>query len=152
LSEVGKYRTLLGNEKYREFTRAIGLNAHGVGIGAFVYLRRILEDLINAAKTEAAREPGWDEGVFVRSRMDERIQILQGRLPKFLVDNRSIYSILSLGIHELTEKQCLDTFGTIRVGIELILDEKLQEQERAEKIARATKDLSQIKGELKKAP
>jgi hypothetical protein len=152
LSKVRKYRKLLGDEKYKEFTRAIGLNSHGVGIGAFVYLRRILEDLIYAAKAEAAKEPGWDEEAFSRSRMDDKIQLLQGRLPKFLVDNRSIYSILSLGIHELTEKQCLDTFEKVKVGIELILDQKLHEQEQAEKIARTTKDLSQIKRELKKAP
>lgn len=152
LADVRKYRKVLGDEKYRELTRAIGLNAHGVGIGSFVYLRRILEDLINAAKAEAAKEPGWDEEAFGRSRMDGKIQLLQGRLPKFLVEHRHIYSILSLGIHELTEKQCLDAFETVRVGIELILDEKLHEQERAEKTARATKDLSQIKGELKKAP
>jgi hypothetical protein len=149
LEDVKKYRKLLGDEKYREFTKAIGLNAHGVGIGAFVYLRRILEDLIDTAKNEAAKEPAWDEQLFGQSRIKERIQLLQGKLPQFLVENRNIYAILSRGIHELTEQQCLDAFGVVRVGIELILDEKLQEKERAEKIAGASKELSKIEGEVK---
>jgi hypothetical protein len=43
--EIKKYRKTLGDAKYAEFNRAIGLSAHGVGIGAFVYLRRIFESL-----------------------------------------------------------------------------------------------------------
>ena len=45
-SQIGQYRKLLGNEKYRELARAIGLKSHGVEVGAFIYLRRIFEDLI----------------------------------------------------------------------------------------------------------
>src|SRR5262245_58568407 len=122
LGDVKKYRKLLGDEKYREFTKAIGLHAHGVGIGAFVYLRRIFEDLISAAHHAAAKEAGWDEGVYGRSRMDEKIRLLEDKLPGFLVENRAIYSILSSGVHELTEQRCLDIFEPLRVGIELILD------------------------------
>jgi hypothetical protein len=148
LGGVKKYRKVLGDEKYREFTKAIGLHAHGVGIGAFVYLRRIFEDLIASARQEATKAGGWDEAAFVRSRMDEKIHMLQGRLPRFLVDNRGIYSILSCGLHELNEQECLNIFEPLKVGIELILDEKLEQQERAAKVARTTQALSKIKGQL----
>ena len=47
--ELKKYRAVLTKEKYAELNRGVGLIAHGVGIGAFVYLRRIFEDLIEEA-------------------------------------------------------------------------------------------------------
>jgi len=143
--EVTEYRKILGDEKYREFTRAIGLHTHGVGIGAFVYLRRILEDLVISARDQAANEEGWDEDAFQRGRMDEKIRLLARKLPEFLVENRGIYSILSVGIHELSEEQCLLAFAPVKAGIELILDEKLAERKRNEKVARTQEDLKLLK-------
>ena len=46
LGEFAKYRKALKQDYYREFTKAIGLASHGVGIGSFVYLRRVFESLI----------------------------------------------------------------------------------------------------------
>jgi hypothetical protein len=40
-------------DAYREFGKAVGLGAHGVGIGAVVYLRRIIESLIEEAHQTA---------------------------------------------------------------------------------------------------
>ena len=46
-AEIGKkYDKFLSKETLKEFKRAIGLVTHGVGIGSFVYLRRIFENLI----------------------------------------------------------------------------------------------------------
>lgn len=82
--------------------------------------------------------------------MDEKIELLKMYLPQFLVDNKSMYSILSLGIHELDEKSCLVHFDTMRVGIEIILDEKLEELRKQEKILAAKKKLDQLKSDIKK--
>lgn len=35
--QISKYKSVL-REQYREFTKAIGLFANGIGIGAYVYL------------------------------------------------------------------------------------------------------------------
>jgi hypothetical protein len=43
--EIESYKKILGDEYYKEFNRAIGLAAHGIGVGSFVYLRRIIENL-----------------------------------------------------------------------------------------------------------
>lgn len=127
IAAVKKYRTLLGDDRFRELTRAIGLHAHGVGIGAFVYLCRIFEDLISAASHEASKTPGWDQEAFARGRMDDKMLALKGHLPDFLVENRGMYSILSRGIHDLSEQDCLAFFAPVRAGIELILDEGLSQ-------------------------
>lgn len=150
MSEIKQYSKLLPPEKLKEFSRAIGLAANGVGIGSFVYLRRIFEYLIGQAWIKAIDEKATNEGDFQRARMDEKIELLKMYLPQFLVDNKSMYSILSLGIHELDEKSCLVHFDTMRVGIEIILDEKLEELRKQEKILAAKKKLDQLKSDIKK--
>ncbi len=145
---VRKYRALLGDERYAELTRGIGLAAHGVGIGSFVYLRRIFETLIEEAHRAAAGEPGWDEAAYTRKRMDEKVALLANHLPAFLVDNKGLYAVLSKGIHELREQECLQYFETVRLAIELILDEQLERQSRRRKIEQATRALSDIKRRL----
>lgn len=150
LGEIKEYNKVISGEKLKEFTRAIGLAANGVGIGSFVYLRRIFEHLISEAYAKAKADNAVSEGDFQKARMDEKIDLLHSYLPSFLVENKTMYSILSLGIHELDEQTCLAHFDTLKVGIEIILDEKLDEQRKKEKIEAAKKKLSTLKGEIKK--
>ncbi|MNW32420.1 hypothetical protein D3C74_93620 [compost metagenome] len=137
------YRKLLGKEGYKEFNRAIGLSSHGIGIGSFVYLRRIFERLIEEAHQEAVFEDSnWNEERYIRSRMQDKISILKDYLPTFLVNTKGLYSILSKGIHELSEEECLEMFPVIKIGIELILDERIEQINRKNKIKEAEKAIS----------
>ena len=147
--EIQKYRKVLGNENYTEFNRAVGLVTHGVGIGAFVYLRRIFEKLIEEAHQYEMTSSEWVESNYQKARMDEKITLLKNSLPNFLVENKSLYSILSKGIHELTESDCLSAFPITKLGIELILDEKLEKLEREKKIKEASKDIGDLANKLK---
>lgn len=148
--EIRKYRKILGDDKYNEFSKAVGLAAHGVGIGAFVYLRRIFEGLIEEAHTDAKVVPDWDEESFVRgTRMDDKILMLRDFLPDFLMENRGIYSILSKGIHTLSEEECLDHFDILKTGVELILDEKIEKTNKAAKVSQVSNNLASLKGKLK---
>ena len=144
ISEIKQYKKLLSTDKLKEFTRAIGLAANGVGIGSFVYLRRIFESLIEDAYTMCKNDGTVDEENYKKSRMDQKIGLLSTHLPDFLVENKSMYSILSKGIHELDEETCLIHFDSLRVGIEIILDEKLDELKKKEKIELAKKKLMSI--------
>lgn len=148
--DLQKYRPVLGDEGFRELTRAVGLASHGVGVGAFVYLRRIFENLIEKARQAAASEPGWDESVFIKARMDDKIAMLKQHLPNFLVENRSLYGIMSVGVHTLSEADCLAAFPVVRVGIELILDEHLERYAREKKITAASRDISVLGTGMKK--
>ncbi len=149
INEIKKYNKLLGPDKLREFTRAMGLAANGVGIGSFVYLRRIFEFLISKAKDDGIKNSDIDEESFNKLRMDDKIDALKNYLPDFLVENRKMYSILSKGIHKLNEDECLQYFEPLRVGIEIILDEKLDEQKKRSKIAEAKKKISSMLGKEK---
>jgi hypothetical protein len=146
LQSIHKYRQPLGKETYQEFARGVGLFAHGVGIGSFVYLRRIFEGLVKEAYEKAKQDTGWDEGAYQRARMDEKIVLLKSFLPQVLVDNAGIYSILSKGVHSLSEDECLKYFTVVKTGIELILDEKIEREEREKKIQNVTAEISRIKG------
>jgi hypothetical protein len=139
------YRKILGNEMYKEFTKAIGLNAHGIGVGAFVYLRRIFENLLEEAHNNAKRQSTWDEDSYQRLRVDQKIPLLKDYLPTFFVENKILYAILSKGIHSLDEDECVKYFDAVRLGIELILDEKLEQQKKLEKIAQAKQAIQQIR-------
>lgn len=147
-SDIRKYRKILGNESFLEFSRAIGLHAHGVGIGSLVYLRRIFETLIASSRAMASSVAGWDQELYLRSRMEDKILLLKEHLPNFLVENRSMYSILSKGIHELNEGECLKYFEPLKTGIELILDEKMSIKQREHKIAATAKSLVAIKQKI----
>lgn len=142
LPRLKKYAPVLDKSLLGELNRAVGLASHDVGIGAYVYLRRVFEALIEEAHTAAQPQPGWDENTFQQSRMSERIQLLKDHLPNFLVEHPELYSLLSKGIHELSETECLQHFDTLRIGIELILDEKLERKEREKKIQEAKAALS----------
>lgn len=137
--DVQKYKAVLEKDTFRELTKAIGLAAHGVGVGSFVYLRRIFEGLVEQAHVQAQQLEEWDEKAYWESRMAEKIQLLHAFLPDFLVRNRLIYAILSKGIHELSEEECLQAFPAMKVGIEIILDEKLRRNAEERKMAEAAK-------------
>ncbi|MCY9443339.1 hypothetical protein MOF48_15925 [Bacillus spizizenii] len=135
LHKIKKYRTILKDD-YRDFSKAIRLNSQEIGAGSFVYLRRIFENLIEETRQIASsQDPSWDNSTFEESKMDHKIKLLKDYLPDILVENRKLYAILSKGIHELTEKECLDLFPNVQLAIELILDEKIYQKEKQIKIS-----------------
>lgn len=149
LAAIKKYRPVLSEQLMGELSRGIGLASHDVGVGAYVYLRRVFESLVEEAHRLAASQEGWSEDDYQKSRMAEKIKILRDHLPEFLVDNPGMYALLSKGLHELTERECLDHFDTLKIGIELILDEKLEAQEKDRKIRQAKTALGKAEKQLK---
>lgn len=124
-----KYRSVLRGDNWSEFYKAIGLAAHGEGIASFVYLRRVFERLIQARYREFKESEGWSDEEFSRLKMDEKVLFLKGHLPEYLVQIRKIYSIFSVGIHELDNDQCLRFFEIGKRSIVAILEEDIKKKE-----------------------
>jgi hypothetical protein len=145
VSDYKKYRSLLPDEKLKELVKGCRLSASGVGIGSFVYLRRIFEYLIFDA-FEAGRQDNADFQMeaFKNLRMVEKIDLVQDYLPPLLVEHRSVYGILSSGLHELSEDFCNEHFPILRTGIELILNQKLHTLQRSQKEEKFKKDVGQL--------
>lgn len=148
IGQVKQYDKVLEKSILKEFTKAIGLAANGVGIGSFVYLRRIFENLIYEVLEEA--KDLIDIEAFKTQRMDEKIETLKNYLPPFIVENKQIYGILSKGIHELEEEECLAYFDCMRNSIELILNERLVQIEKKKKEEQVKKSIQEIASKIKK--
>jgi hypothetical protein len=142
--DLKKYHKVL-NEDYIEFLTAIKIQSNGVGIGSYVYLRRIIERLIEEAHIKKALESEWDENAYHRARVGEKINMLEG-----IIDEdahailKPIYGILSKGIHELDEEECLGHFNDLKLAIEFILDGKLAKLERELKRKAAITSINNI--------
>ncbi len=130
--EARTYRQVLNKGDAAELHKAIGLAAHGVGVGSFVYLRRIFENLVYERFNEFKDAEGWVEADFSTLRMDEKVAFLKDHLPHFLFENRKLYAILSRGIHELSEEVCLKAFEPLKLSIKIILEEDKKKREELE--------------------
>lgn len=133
--ELKEYRKVMTEEDEKELKRAIGLFASGIGVGSFVYLRRIFERIILTASRKAIDEGNIKKEDFEKAHVDEKVKMLSGYLPKSLVNNPVFYGIISKGIHELNEKECLEYFPVLQGFIMIVLRqwEKIRRDEEEEK-------------------
>jgi hypothetical protein len=121
----------------KELATAIGLKAHGAYIGAYAYLRRVYETLIENARKKAEQDGVLAEN-FERIHIKEKIKALSDYLPEYMVENRNAYGILSKGIHELSEDDCKIGYEILYNLIVLILED--QEERRKKELRK--KDIS----------
>lgn len=135
LSELKEYKKVMSREDEKELRRAMGLYASGIGVGSFVYLRRIFERIIVNASQKAIKEGKIKEKDFNNAHVDEKIKMLSEYLPKVLVSNHVFYGIISKGIHELSEEECIEFFPVMQSFIMMILRqwEKMRKDEEEEK-------------------
>lgn len=141
---IQKYRAL-NNDIYQELNTAIGLFTHGNGIGSFVYLRRIIEKyIVFPILAEMIESKEIENGQLINVDFKTKIALAKNHLPPYLSNNPKIYSVLSKGIHELTENECLNFFTVLRNAIELILDEQIALKEKRKKEAAIAKELDKM--------
>lgn len=145
-----KYEKVLSQKYLKELKKAVGLASHGVGVGSFVYLRRIFENLIFESFDKNEESLEIPKGDFTVKKMEDKIDILKDCLPSQLVEMKSVYGILSKGVHQLEEDECLKYFQPLKLSIELILDQKIEEQKKKDKDHLVKKQIQSIQSDLKK--
>lgn len=150
-ADLVKYRKFLSKGDYAELKRASGLFAHGIGIGSFVYLRRIFERLISVHH-QALANAGTPVPNFDGLHMDDKIKGLASVLPPALVKHRKVYSILSIGIHGLDEETCRKYFPVVKAAILQMLDQDMARKELAAAEALLESEIAAIVGEVKSLP
>lgn len=152
IAEYAELSKQLGEDDRREFNKALGLFAHNVGIGSFVYLRRILEHLVERRFDDLKDENEWDVDEFRSKKMHDKVAFLKDHLPDYLVENKAIYGILSKGVHELEEPVCIDAFPVLRDAILTILrDDAVREAELKQR-KQTAKNLQALVAATKKSP
>lgn len=149
-ADIEKYRSQLKGGAFNELRKATGLASHGIGIGAFVYLRRIFERLVEEHRQLLEQREPPIEG-FNTMRMEEKIQALRSVLPTAIVKHRGAYGILSKGLHELSEQECKEYFPVVRAAIIQMLEEDWIERERRRNEIELERQLQAISSKLKRA-
>lgn len=140
IGDLGEFEEGMNDQQRKEFVQAINTSAHGFSVAACVYYRRVFENVLIVARDQHMAENKmdvWPE--FEKVSTDQRIKLLGARLPKFLSEHPHLYSILSLGVHQLTEEQCAQELPALRQAIELILRDRvnvIREQKQREAISR----------------
>lgn len=116
----------LTKEQAKDFVRAIQTYSHGYAVAACVYLRRVFQSILEQAKSEylLKHELQTLEN-YEAEKTGQKIQLLKEHLPPFLVDRPHLYTLLSIGVHQLSEAECLKEFENLRGAIELIIKEKI---------------------------
>lgn len=147
--ELKEYRKVMSKADEKELKRAIGLYASGIGIGSFVYLRRIFERIIMAAGQTAIKENEISEDDFNKARINEKIKMLAKYLPRSLVESPVFYGIVSKGIHELSEEECLEFFPVMKTFIIMILRQWETLRKDAEEEKNIAASISRIAEKLK---
>ena len=137
---------LLGKEYSDYYKKACSLYSFDTYIGALIYLRRIFEKLLIDVFNENADklEISFDE--FKNKKMEEKINTLKDYLPTIMFNQgfNNIYSKISNGIHNLTEEECYNMFFPIKMGIEEILTEKVENDEKLKRIKKLEKELQNV--------
>lgn len=116
-----------------------------------MYLRRLFERLIQEVAGKKISTGEIEQSEFEGARMDEKIGMLRDVLPRFLVENKGICGIISKGIHQLSEEECLAMFDILKTSIELILDEKKEMMEKESKMKTISVQLAQLGSKYKKS-
>ena len=159
LFDTKKYRNILG-KKYGDYTLALALYADGIGAGAFVYLRRIMESLVEEIHQTCAKECSekaatgvgapFDEAAYGQSRFNDKIDFLEKEFSKKIIPDELndirglIYGVISKGVHELSENDCLQLFPAARFIIDSLIEEKIQQREKKERLSAFKKQFSEI--------
>jgi hypothetical protein len=64
--------------------------------------------------------------------------------------HKELYSVLSIGVHQLDEEDCLNFFPILYDCILMILEDRLAQKERQELAKKASASLSKIVATIKK--
>ena len=149
--DIKKYNKVLSEQQRIELITAIMIANNGVGIGSYVYLRRIIEGIVFEEAERAINDGVINREEFGKMRMDEKIVAIKNYLPAFLYDNhKALYGILSLGIHQLDEEECLGFYPVLYDCILLVLEDRLAQKEKEDTTKKAVASLGKIVAAIKK--
>lgn len=147
--ELDAYKKDISAEDRKELRRAIGLYAQGIGVGSYVYLRRVFERIIDKAKDYAIEDHKFNLEDYQKAKMDQKVKMLRDYLPSVLTANKEIYGIISKGIHGLAEEDCIEYFPIMQEAIFMILRQWKQKREELEATKAITSKIAKIAEKVK---
>ena len=137
-----KYKIIKSPFPYaQELMAAKKLHSKKSEIGAFIYLRRCLENYINSLLK--------DEDLCTKLTFSEKIKKVKDEIDENVYPGlKVLYSILSKTIHELTEDECREFFDVLFVSITTLLDNEVEKIKRKENSEKMAKELNKINSKI----
>ncbi|HEY3299378.1 MAG TPA: hypothetical protein VGJ90_01270 [Methylophilaceae bacterium] len=123
-----KYLPVLGEEKIKEFNQAITLAADGAGLGALVYLKRVLSYLLDMTAQQTKLEQSKYQTVDIAT----KVLLLEDSLPDSFKHYIEVFSLFNKNDISLTDLECLKATSLITAMIVMLADEKVAGLVRAE--------------------
>jgi len=159
LIKIGQYPNnlhLLNNEishirNYKrsihdELIKALDLKTQEKFVGAYIYLRRILEKYIvnEVFETKVKNEINVDEVKNDKNTFEKKVKYVAELLPAYLTNNHNIYNFLSKGVHSLEEKECAEYFDLVYNSILNIINGKIELEKKKKEEAKMSSMLNDL--------
>lgn len=114
---LDKVKKICTNKEAKEIVKyiktALTMESYGYGIASLLYMRRAFEKLISISE-------GNEELENTSEKMKERIKRNQ-YLPDVIKKNARVYNVISEGIHNQTEEECMELFKVIKAGVIILI-------------------------------
>ncbi len=142
--DLEKYKNVM-SKYYIEYKQSLSAYSQKMGVASFVYLRRILEDIVNKKYNELEEQNPQDKFIDRLKAVEKIEEIIPNEISKI---KGKIYSVLSKGVHEYSESECLELYDAVRFIIELILDKQLEKKNRREKTKNVVSTILEKAGQV----
>ncbi len=113
---------------------ALIMESYGYGIASLLYMRRAFEHLI-------AISEGKDKNDNTGVNMRERIKNNQ-YLPEIIKGNARVYNVISEGIHNQTEEECMELFKILKAGVIILITKTYAYIEEKKQLEELSKNIS----------
>lgn len=143
-----KYSSVLTSEQLSDLGMASKANSLGMGIASFVYLRRVLESLVNkvlddnqvSCKHLNSFKDKLKEAEKFVPLFPERFGDVKGRL----------YNFISEGVHSWSEEECLRLYSLAEYVVISVLDYYKKQKEESEKTEELQKRIGEFNNSKRK--
>lgn len=149
--ELKKYQKndLIDKDSFSQLYKAETCASSGYFVAAYTYMRRVYETLLMSVFTQNHDEIGLSEEDFRKLRSDEKLKTIKDYLA---IDDEiylPLYSLLSAGIHAMSEEQCCEDYTVLKPILLDILAEQKVKKEKAAKRKELKELYAKRKGEMK---
>ena len=155
-----KVEKLLGKEDLELYRKGMRAEAQALGIGAATYFRRIVDSqwklLLTEIRDAAVALGETDLSIFdaalAETQFSAAVKMLKDAIPKklLILDNQNpltlLYQPLSVGLHDLSDEECLQQAADIRTVLTALLENIADVLKSQTELKAAAARLSQPKG------
>lgn len=139
--DFDEYRKVLESfNVYEDYKKAEICRRNDCAVGAYAYLRRVFEFMINSF---------LPKDMDIKTKMEDKIKACKDKIyPEIQNYVKNVYKILSESIHLLDEGQSKEYYTTLKALIDMQLEFMKTEREKKKKLEKYSTDLAHISDEV----